>query len=599
MSKLENFLNIAKFNKATGCTNFCDISKHFTLSTGGNGGGWCRLDAIFGKKYKAITVNQIGQVRYSWDVKEQEIKDIENDINAFCRASGILLAPGNQIRLLRLYGYQNSNYTRPIRKNIREIICKQRCVSCGTNNNIEPDHKNGLYNDPRVLSTRTQTLDDFQALCRHCNLEKREIIKQMKKIGKRIPATIHPAYKILGVEYTCGDDTLNPLDPGAMVGTLWYDYVAFTRDAKGLLLYKDSIANKEMTKVPTMNTLNYIGCKNKLFKTILKVLQENINNISKLNFTDLFAGTGVVGFNMKKHFKSVNANDLEYYSFVINKALLKCRYSEKLQNIIDHCNELEGDNGLITTNFSPAGDVKRMFFTVENSRKADSIRQHIAELKDNGQIKDNEHDFLVASLLVSLDKVANTASVYGAYLKKFKKSALKPFKLVPVHTDTSSNSGNVVTQEKAEFLAGKESYDVVYMDPPYNNRQYSANYSPLNYIAMYDENVKLKGKTGLIENYNKSSFCVKKTVTDTFAEMIEKINCKYLLLSYNNEGLVSFEELKKILLDKGDVMLYKIKYPKFKSQANDEEKEYVCEYMWFVDCVKGDIPFFTEVDLDM
>ena len=77
-----------------------------------------------------------------------------------------------------------------------------------------------------------------------------------------------------------------------------------------------------------MNTLNYIGCKHTLFNTLLYVCKENINDIKNKTFMDLFAGTGIVGFHMLNHFKICSANDLEYYSYIINYALLKCNYTE-------------------------------------------------------------------------------------------------------------------------------------------------------------------------------------------------------------------------------------------------------------------------------
>jgi len=337
-----------------------------------------------------------------------------------------------------------------------------------------------------------------------------------------------------------------------------------------------------------MNTLNYIGCKHTLFNTILSVCKENIYDMDNKTFMDLFAGTGTVGFNMLNYFKSCNANDLEYYSYVINYALLKCVYTERIQTIIDVCNRLKTlVEGLVYNNFSLTSTCERMFFTNDNAKKTDTIRQYIQTLLGLKEITQSEFYFLLASLLVSVDKIANTSCVYGAYLKEYKKSALKPLTLQPIHTRTETNEQNNVYNNLAELLVKMDNqyYDVIYMDPPYNHRQYSANYSPLNYIALYDESIVLTGKTALIENYNKSDFCKKKEVYKAFSNLIKDVKCNYLIVSYNNEGILDINEFKKILLTKGLVKLYKIKYTKFKAQQN-VDKKFVEEYIWVIDTTK-------------
>jgi adenine-specific DNA-methyltransferase len=348
-----------------------------------------------------------------------------------------------------------------------------------------------------------------------------------------------------------------------------------------------------------MNTLNYIGCKHTLYNTLFEVCKENIDNMSNKTFLDLFAGTGVVGYNMNDKFKSCSANDLEYYSFVINYALLTCNFTKRIQQIIDECNKLEKIEGLIYLNFSPNSICERMFFTNDNAKKADAIRIYIQKKFDEKIIDEKEFYFILASLLVSIDKVANTSCVYGAYLKKYKTSSLKDLILLPIHIKTNINETNSVFNNLAEKFAEEDApfYDVIYMDPPYNQRQYSANYSPLNYIAYYDKEIILNGKTALIDGYNKSNFCKKTEVKKTFENLISGIKCNTLIISYNNEGLLSVEEFKKILLKKGFVKLYKIQYNKFKAQQN-VDKKFVEEYLWVIDTTKhGNL--ILEIDIDL
>jgi len=346
-----------------------------------------------------------------------------------------------------------------------------------------------------------------------------------------------------------------------------------------------------------MNTLNYIGSKHTLCSTIIKIITKEISAsvLSSHSFLDLFAGTGTVSFELQDLVAKSYSNDLEYYSYIINVALIKCSYSEKLANILSECNQLPGIKGLIYRHYSKNDEYgcERLFFSNENAQKADAIRSHIEHLKQTNGVTSDEYYFLLASLLVSVDKIANTSCVYGAYLKEYKKSALKPLLISPIHTkkdirgsESESESGNTVTNLSAEELSlGTQHYDVVYMDPPYNQRQYSANYCPLNYIAHYDEAIVLKGKTGLIDGYNKSNFCSKPKVKSSFKTVLDNLKCDHIFISYNNEGLLDYDELQKLFSSYGELKLYKILYKKFKAHKNVLE-DTVYEYLWYINKTK-------------
>ena len=115
--------------------------------------------------------------------------------------------------------------SRPIREDIKIFHRATGCVVCGSHSDLAIDHKNDLYNDPRVLDSKTQTIDDFQCLCYHCNSQKRQISKVTKQHGKRIGATSIPSLAFWGVDFVEGDETLDTNDINAMVGTYWYDPV--------------------------------------------------------------------------------------------------------------------------------------------------------------------------------------------------------------------------------------------------------------------------------------------------------------------------------------------------------------------------------------
>lgn len=338
-------------------------------------------------------------------------------------------------------------------------------------------------------------------------------------------------------------------------------------------------------------TFNYIGSK----KSLLDFINIPVNKIVKKNkkdditFLDAFAGTGIVGshFHSKYNFHIIS-NDMEYYSYIINYSLHCVPFTDQLEIIINQLNTdpitYNDDYKLIATTYSPKGEIKRMFWTIENAEKADSIMYSINTMHTNGVINNDIKIFLIASLLSSMDKVANTTSVYGAFLKAFKKSAQNKMNLVPIHINRNIiKLYNTVycMDVNSDEIMNKE-YDIAYLDPPYNQRQYSSNYHPLNFIAKYDLKMKVYGKTGLIENYNKSNYCNSKNVITSFTNLITTLKAKHILLSYNNEGLMDSNTIVSILKTRGNVTLYKKLYKKYKSQET-QENENVYELLYHLE----------------
>lgn len=328
-------------------------------------------------------------------------------------------------------------------------------------------------------------------------------------------------------------------------------------------------------------SLGYIGSKKSLKDFLVNSLNNHIDLTKKHTFVDLFAGTGFVGnFFSKEYNFDITSNDLEYYSYVINYSYLKCSYTEKIQNIIDRINNRVYDikyKDLIKKTYTPFEDNERMFFTIKNGDMIDYSICVIQHLFDTKIINEEEMFFLKGSLITSIDKVANTASVYGAYLKKFKKTSLKDLVIKPIHKDTIKTNNEVLNEDSTKLELKS---DIGYMDPPYNTRQYSSNYFLLNYILKYDESIEIKGKTGVIKNWNRSSFCSKKTIKESVLQTITKNNFDILMFSYNNEGLLTKEELTELFKTKyTTVHLYEKEYKKFKSQKNNNKKNTI-EYLF-------------------
>ena len=330
--------------------------------------------------------------------------------------------------------------------------------------------------------------------------------------------------------------------------------------------------------------MNYIGSKFSLVDFIKESISEtlNISNETRIPqemvFADLFAGTCVVGETFKTLGYSVIANDIQYYSYVISKHLIENNGNldkDRCAALIDELNSLDGIEGFIYQNYSLGGTsgqtFERMYFSDFNAKKCDAIRTKIEHWKQENYISENEYYFLLGSLINSIDKYANTASVYGAYLKNLKKSAQKDMVLTPLEIVRGSSNG-IAYNEDISILIKKVKGDILYLDPPYNARQYCTNYHLLETIARYDNPV-IYGKTGLREYAEqKSVFCNSKEVLKAFDELIENANFKYIFLSYNNEGLMSFKDIERIMQKYGKYKVYMQPYRRFKADNTRENK---------------------------
>ncbi|MDH8701485.1 adenine-specific DNA-methyltransferase [Dysgonomonadaceae bacterium PH5-43] len=313
--------------------------------------------------------------------------------------------------------------------------------------------------------------------------------------------------------------------------------------------------------------MNYIGSKHKLSNFIKQSVYSVVGmDLSDKVFCDLFAGTGIVGRNFKTEVKQIISNDIEYYSFVLNKNYIENHKEFEYQYLIEELNSLDGVDGFVFEEYSENGKAQRQYFSEPNGKKIDAIRQKIEDWNTKTQITDNQYYFLLASLLESADKVANTASVYGAFLKQIKKSAQKEMLIEPAIFATNENEHKVFNTDCNELIK-KIDGDILYLDPPYNTRQYGANYHLLNTIAKYD-NFTPKGKTGL-RSYEKSTFCSKNSVLLSFEELIKNAQFQYVFLSYNNEGLMTESEIKSIMSKYGKYNLTTTSYQRFKA---DKEK---------------------------
>jgi adenine-specific DNA-methyltransferase len=353
-----------------------------------------------------------------------------------------------------------------------------------------------------------------------------------------------------------------------------------------------------------IHRLNYIGSKYQLLGWLTDYMKEKTGFTSFQNKTvaDLFAGTGVVSHHFRLQGATVYSNDAELYSAVIAHAFTRSFYTERVKQVIAEMNahaaaaHAATPPGFVTRHYSPYEDNERMFFTVENARRIDAVRAMLeataAATTDAGLTHD-EYQFILASIIISADAVSNVPAVYGCYLKNFKPKATKPFVIMPIHTipASASSSASASAAFHADVIANPAflatilpPVDIAYLDPPYNERQYSKNYFPLNIIAKTPAELAaeppLKGKTGIPTDCFLSAFCRKGAAAETaFDTLIRGLRAKWIFLSYSSESIVSKEKMMEILSRYGTVSVTEREYKRFKSFEYNEDKA-VNEYLF-------------------
>lgn len=352
--------------------------------------------------------------------------------------------------------------------------------------------------------------------------------------------------------------------------------------------------------------MRYYGGKSKLLDFINNVVTKTGVDQGSI-FLDLFAGTTVVSKFFKQKDFTVYTNDFLEFSYALARTYidnndyppfkdlqniihLNNNPLESIHNIIYQLNKLPPLKGFIYKNYCPGGTINlnspRMYFTDENGMKIDAIRTKIQEWKDNNFINENEFYILLTSLLEAIPYVANIAGNYAAYLKYWDPRAIKPLNLnIPIIPKSRRN--NKAFKKDANELIKKIYSNILYLDPPYNTRQYVSNYFLLELIAegwFNEQEPKIYGKTGIrVYNKKKSSFSQKETVLNAFKDLIKHAKTEYILLSYNDEGLMSEEEIISILSTRGNVKIFKKQHRRYRSiNQNKLDKKIVFETLYFV-----------------
>ena len=353
--------------------------------------------------------------------------------------------------------------------------------------------------------------------------------------------------------------------------------------------------------------MRYIGRKTNLLPYIEDVVLKNTSR--KGIFCDLFAGTHSVAAHFKKLGFQIISNDLLCLAYIFGRALIQSNAKPtfaKMRNlpdtspsslsggmetylkVLNYLNRLDRiSDGFIFNAYCPGGanEYNRQYLSNSNGQKIDVVRRRIEEWRRDNLITEDEYYSLLLSLLEAVSKVTNISGTYGAYLKGWDVRTYKELTLEPINPIPSEKK-HTVYQQDANRLIEQIECDILYIDPPYNTRQYITNYHLLETIARYD-NPSLYGKTGLrtYSETEKSAYCSRAECLRAFVSLISRAKAKHIIVSYSSEGIMTETEIRDVLREKGGVpKLIPIDYRRFKSNSRGDfgNGRIVREYLFYV-----------------
>ena len=351
--------------------------------------------------------------------------------------------------------------------------------------------------------------------------------------------------------------------------------------------------------------MRYIGNKENIIDNIYSILCKH--NVKGNSLFDFFSGTTNVARYFKKLGYTIYTSDVMYMSFCLQKAYIEngeipqfsrlitflnsnknCSlFATPLEIVLEYLNSIPDVKGFIYKNYTPSGTKElpqpRMYFSDKNGLRIDAIRLQIEEWKSNSLLSENEYFILLACLIETVSFYANVAGVYAAFYKKWDPRALKTLSMRQIEIIPNSHK-NFVHYGNSLELVDKIEVDIIYLDPPYNERQYLPNYHLVETIAAYD-NPTIKGITGMREYENKkSSFCNAKTALRDLEYIAKNAKYKYLVLSYNSEGIMPQSEILQLLTKYGDIVLEEFPYLRFKSNNNGlaKSKKHIKEQLYIL-----------------
>lgn len=317
--------------------------------------------------------------------------------------------------------------------------------------------------------------------------------------------------------------------------------------------------------------MRFIGCKTNLLDNIKEVIDRHVTGAE--SFCDIFSGTTSVARYFKQWYE-VYSNDLLYFSYCLQKGTIEAAAKPTFDKLreqvgisdpliyfntmrIDDMKSLPNEKRCFQNSYAPIGG--RMYVTDTNALRIDFARNTVEEWKAQGLLSETEYFYLVASIIEGIPFISNIAGTYGAFRKTWDKRSYKTYELYDLPVVESGKSNRCYNEDGVELLK-RISGDVLYIDPPYNGRQYLPNYHVLETAAKYDF-PRLKGVTGMRPyEGQKSEFCSPRTVVAAFESLIKNAMFKHIILSYNTDGIMDIGDIEQIMKTYGISDTFEINY---------------------------------------
>lgn len=371
--------------------------------------------------------------------------------------------------------------------------------------------------------------------------------------------------------------------------------------------YSDSANFDENPEFLTTQIITYLGNKRRLLEHIEKeilLIAEKLN-CQKLICADLFSGSGIVARMLKKYSSNLIVNDLENYSavingcYLINKKDFPVQEYSALKSKIEELCSIEKIPGIISQNYAPQNDKdiqkgERVFYTRQNALLIDTYRKLIDDVVKEEPLK----KFFLAPLITEASIHVNTSGVFKGFYKdkntgigcfgaSGKNALSRIFGKIELKTPVFSNfeSGLEIFQKDAVALSKElKNLDITYLDPPYNQHPYGSNYFMLNLILKNKLDANISKVSGIVQNWNRSVFNKPYAALNSMEEIISGISSKYVIISYNSEGFISFDQMSGMLKKYGNLKTVEIKYNTFRGSRNLKNRDiHVREYLFVLE----------------
>ena len=397
--------------------------------------------------------------------------------------------------------------------------------------------------------------------------------------GKRLPTK--PQIQSLAKFYNyCENDLIKHLISDKIIFEVYSEdlglegfHLAEQKLKYGINLFND-YSNQEKFE---LQSRRYIGNKAKLTDWIMEIIE--LETEGKGSFIDIFSGTSIVAKSAMGKFKTVILNDILFSNNITYEGFygtLKWN-SNKLVELANEYNSL--NTKTIRENYF-SKNFGGKFYEKEISKQIGYIRQDIEKKKKNNELNSREYAILLTSLIYTIDKLANTVGHFDAYIKRPITKKPLNFKLI----QTADFKGAKIYREDANKLARKIKGDIAYIDPPYNSRQYSRFYHIYEILVKW-EKPKLYGVALKPEPENMSKYCTVHA-KETFRDLIENLEVKFLVVSYNNtykskiqssKNKITLEEIKQILNEVGTTKIFEQSHSYFNAGKTDfnDHKEFL------------------------